>query len=304
METSNANYLLVFLGIFLGLVGSYFWKIIAFLLYQAIAGKEPGDGMHHQTLLILRNASSPSGAAWALAKLAGHWRAIETGSRLIPTLLLSIIPFAIAAGFAAAGIESTKVTAGDAHANEVLISPTNCGARLWTPDLTTFANEISFATWLAETGRLAKAYVQTCYGNSSSQLGLSDCSSYPVSQIPYAVSTNSPCPFNETMCILGPDTAFQMDTGFFDSHQVLGINAPSSDRVSIRKLATCSVLQDKLYLKASNITESDGSTHYAYDTLYFGPYLPDNYTYQYTDSAADDGFGYNVMQVFPTSTFL
>lgn len=49
------NHFLVFLSIFLGVVWAYFWNIIAFLLYQAIVGKEPRDGIYHQILLILRN---------------------------------------------------------------------------------------------------------------------------------------------------------------------------------------------------------------------------------------------------------
>lgn len=76
--------------------------------------------------------------------------------------------------------------------------------------------------------------------NSSRTLSLFtlSCQSYPIHGIHKCA-----LPFDDSMCITGPDTGFQMDSGFFDSHHILGI-PPTANRGYIRKQATCSVLQN------------------------------------------------------------
>jgi hypothetical protein len=131
LNTSSANYLLVFLGISLGLVGGSFRSIIAFLLHSWMAKLESGDGIHHQILLILRNTSTPFGAASEKASVALTWRKVNSPRRIARPLLLSLLPLVIAIGFIIAGIQSTKVSAGDDAANEVKIKPPNCDPLLW-----------------------------------------------------------------------------------------------------------------------------------------------------------------------------
>jgi hypothetical protein len=288
LSTTSANKLLIFLGIYLGFVGGYFWNILAFAFHQLLARRQSGNGIRHQIQLILRNSSSLT-AAKQLASLAWHWREIETGSQLIVPILLSIIPLTIGVGFIVAGIEITSISAGDAAANQVKIIPENCGNTFW--NATTQAEDVFYATWLTENGRDAKTYVQSCYGNSSAQQDPSACSSYPVRQIPYTSSDSQPCPFNDTMCILGPNTAFMLDTNLLDSQGIIGINAPVPNRISVRKVITCSVLDSSDY---SNHTTLNGSE---YHHLYYGEFPPSAYTWQYSDSAATDGFGYQVLYI-------
>lgn len=293
LSDASANYLLVFLGIYLGFVGGSFWTIIAFLIHQWMAGENPGDGIHHQTQLILRNTPSPLGAAKELASLAFQWRTVESRSRVIKPLLFSLLPFTIAFGFIVAGIESTRISAGDAAANEVKIKPQNCGQTLWNVSTPSPPEIVAFATFLTQNGRDARAYAQSCYGNSTAQKSPSACTSYPVGQIPYSTSLGQPCPFDDALCVTGPDTSITMDTGLYDSHTVLGINAPKSNRAFLRKLATCTVLQSSDYSNHTTTTNSDGSATTSHH-LYYGTNSNNPWTYMYTDSARGDGFGYEI----------
>lgn len=287
LKTSTANFLLVALGIFLGFVGNALWGVIAFVLHQCFAQEIPGDGVHHEIQLILRNSTESFGATWEFLILAWHYRK----SNIFKPLALSFVASVCAVGFIVAGIESTKVTAGDTEANDVRLKPQNCGQILWNSQ--SVANEISFGTWLTKTGREARAYVETCYGNSSLQQAQGTCSNFPAGQIPYYMSSGQPCPFDDSMCITGPNTSFTMDTGYIDSHKILGINSPLSDRISIRKVATCSVLQSSDYSNSTKITDTDG-TVFRQHHLWFGPASPSDYTYLYVDTAAGDGFGYEI----------
>lgn len=157
LSTSSANYLLVFLGIYLGLVGGSLWSIVAFLLHSWMAKPEPRDGIHHQILLILRNTANPLGAASELASVALHWRKINSPSRVVRPLLLSLLPLVIAVGFIVMGIESTKVSAGDDAANEVKIKPQNCGPLLWDPEGNT-TELVALGLWNTKTARDARSY--------------------------------------------------------------------------------------------------------------------------------------------------
>jgi hypothetical protein len=287
LKTSTANFLLVALGIFLGFVGNAIWNILAFVLHQCYARQDPGNGVHHEIQLILRNSNKSFNAVWEFIRLAWHYRK----SSIVKPLSLSLVALLCAAGSIVAGIESTKITAGSTAANDVRLKPQNCGQLVW--DNEGAADTISFATWMATTGRDARSYVQTCYGNSSLQEGPGSCARFPVGQISYYMSPGEPCPFDESMCLTGPNTAFKMDTNYFDSDKILGINAPIADRISIRKLATCSVLNSSDYSNSTTTKNSDG-TVWKRHNLWYGPASPEAYTYQYSDSAQFDGFGYQV----------
>ena len=265
------------------------------LLYLSInlsLTRSLGDGIHHQTQNILRNTTSPFSAAGELALVAIRWRTVETRSRIIRPLFLAVVPFVIAIGFIFAGIESTRVSTGEGIPSEVKVKPQNCGQSLWTPSNTTLQN-VGFAFWLAATGQDARAYVDSCYGNATVPLVPLACTGFAADQINYYLSLNQSCPFEESICLTGPQGSISIDTNLFSFHEVLGINAPQSNRVFARNVATCSILDSSNYSNYSTSIDSDGSnttTHY----LYFGPNVDNDYTYAYVDAAAVDGFGYEI----------
>lgn len=136
--------------------------------------------------------------------------------------------------------------------------------------------------------------MQDCYGESTDQLSQSSCTKFPVDQIQYNLTFNTPCPFNESMCIAKTDnSAFTMDTHLFDSHQTLGINAPPSNRVFLRKLSTCSVIQSRQY---SN-TSIDLASLRMMEYLWLGSSSDSPYTYSLPVTASTDGLSYKVEYV-------
>lgn len=100
-----------------------------------------------------------------------------------------------------------------------------------------------------------------------------------------------------------------MDTGPIDSHVVLGINTRPADRITYRKVTTCSPLHAKGYMTLWNDTDS---AHTAYGDLFqrfwYGPIANvSDYTYKYNTHAVVDNYGYALKYVlfrvpYPSST--
>jgi hypothetical protein len=80
----------------------------------------------------------------------------------------------------------------------------------------------------------ALAYATRCYNSVDSI----SCSALPQQKLDYAIRPQLSCPFGE----LCKGTAMQLSTKWLDSHHDFGINAPSKDRVQVRKNVTCAVL--------------------------------------------------------------
>lgn len=63
--------------------------------------------------------------------MAFYWRMVGSRQRVIIPLLLSMIPLLVGIGFIVAGIESTRVSAGESSINEVKIKTQDCGQSSW-----------------------------------------------------------------------------------------------------------------------------------------------------------------------------
>jgi hypothetical protein len=113
--------------------------------------------------------------------------------------------------------------------------------------------------------QLSQEYVQTCYNNTESP---SSCSSFPQRQLTWTTDTNVTCPFDFPVCHPGvPSVSY--DTGFIDSSKHLGLNAPVSDRISYRRITTCTPLNDQAYITSwRNVTSANGETVEAVDAYY------------------------------------
>ena len=85
----------------------------------------------------------------------------------------------------------------------------------------------------------ATTYSRACYGSTQDTL---QCAQYPKKQLPWKVNQNATCPFTNGICIYGGSSAYEMDTGYIDSHEALGINAPRFERVQYRKVSTCKLV--------------------------------------------------------------
>ncbi|KAL8725056.1 MAG: hypothetical protein Q9166_007587 [cf. Caloplaca sp. 2 TL-2023] len=253
LSQRNGSLLTAFLGIFVTVAGTACWRILSFLIHQHQAKHMLNDAVHHQQQVILRNSGTPGEAAWQMTQLVWHWRKIANKPksiiRSLPIVILAVCNMIL---FAIAGVFSAEVT--KAVGNETLIRSPTCGYLSQTnfrEDLPAFqsvagANAIDMNDTLA-----ASAYSRACYGNSQSG---SQCYQYPKSYIPWTNRTDVLCPFGDNICKdMG---GFEMDSGLIDSHETLGINAKTSDRVQYRKVTTCSILRTKEYAYEFNSTGS------------------------------------------------
>jgi hypothetical protein len=86
-----------------------------------------------------------------------------------------------------------------------------------------------------------------------------------------------------------------MDTGHLDSHDILGLNAEESDRVTLRRVATCSAMHTKPYYQYVNQSTGDGNLD-QYLQLFMGKLDSTglNYTYSYDTHGVYMDLGYDL----------
>jgi hypothetical protein len=157
--------------------------------------------------------------------------------------------FAIA--FGATSIFSSQVTK-DAGL-EVLIDSPNCG---WWGFPTT-GNGTGWQLKILNDTKAAASYARSCYGTNNQNTP--PCNTYKVPKITWTSDETASCPFAAEACGALGSTPYQMDTGHLDSHDILGLNAEESDRVTLRRVATCSAMHTKPYYQYVNQSTGDGN---------------------------------------------
>ena len=248
--------------------------------------------MHHQQQVVLRNSNTAGSAAWQITQIVWRWRKITNQSKLqsLSLILLAVSNMVL---FGIAGVFSAEVT--EAVGNGTLIQSPNCGYLLPDtnrPGLSSFEAITGANAMEANDTLAASAYSKACYGNT---LGGSQCHQYPKSSIPWTNKTNAPCPFERNICKDGVG-GYEMDTGFIDSHETLGINSKASERIEYRKHTSCSVLRTREYAYDYNYTDSSGVIQqmigYSYETPTNDLY---NYTYEYNKQNIIGSNSYSLM---------
>ncbi len=248
LSARNSALLTSFIAIFVTVVGAQLWKILCFIFHQIRASQEPKDGLYHQHQNVLRNSSTPGGAAWSFVLQSWHWsgRARSALLRSLPWAVFSIsyiIVFAVLSIFGSS--EVTKAAGQDR-----LIQSSQCG--YWDVNGTTNEQGVFKATETAQGSFEAKvlkdsqdasAYARRCYDNSADALG---CDTYATPLIRWEGKATD-CPFGDNIC--WRNHTYQMDTGMLDSHDQLGINTPEEERVKYRRVSTCTVLVEQGYIE-------------------------------------------------------
>ena len=102
----------------------------------------------------------------------------------------------------------------------------------------------------------------------------------------------------EVACaFFGVNGAYEMDTGHIDSHTALGVNAPRNERLTYRKLTTCSPIHTTGHV--NKVKETDVGNASFGDTIleiYFGSISGPgvNYTFRYNEYSRVENFGYSL----------
>lgn len=174
--------------------------------------------------------------------------------RPLPAALVGafcIIAFTIAGGF------SSQIST--ALSSEVLIKSMNCGR---IDDIITRgphdgsnSNMIHKAT----NTNNAASYAQQCYSDDSA--GIVDCGRYVISSIPKKIDRNATCPFRNTMCRNRAENLY-IDSGYIDSHNLLGLNAPIGERILVRNVLHCAPLTINGFTSERNLSVGPATAYH------------------------------------------
>ena len=186
--------------------------------------------------------------------------------------------------FAVAGVFSPEVT--KPPQNVTLINSSECGYLL--PTANTGAG---FNAFDANTTFAAITYARACYNGAHDEM---QCDRYVKPYLPFSAERNVTCPFQPDICYEGPSTAFKLDSGLIDTHDALGINANPSERLQIRKVTTCSVLNAKGRSKQVNVTANDGTNRPQMHYYYEGNGTEDDFVFRYNLDDAQGFTGYTL----------
>ena len=250
-----------------------------------------------QLQVVLRNTSSPWSAAKAIIWQLWAWRkrpvkSFRRSSSWIVLALLYATGFAVISVFASSEITKFANTAR-------LLKSNNCG--VYNTTALDFAANQAWVSVQEQDANAAALYARSCYPNNSSTSAVV-CDAYATSHLPFS-STHAGCPINESECAFvagAPYVDFQplqIDTGLLDSRKHLGINANNGERMSFRKLTTCSPVSTHNYSQAINITSYNAEFYGATPgdvimVVDIGPVPPRNYTYIWNSHTEIDGVGY------------
>ena len=289
LKTREAAVLLALLAIVVAVAGSSVWRIVRYFSHQSRSNPNiQHDAIFIQQQAILRNASSALSAAWAFLRLSYGWRKHQRTRRSSHTFLFLAVAIVIFTAFGVASIFSSRVTA--AGGAVFLLHSPNCG--FWNY---TLAGETVEAVKMLNVTYSASAYAKTCYEVDSSNAA--SCGTFVRPQIPWTSNANAPCPFATKSCSSSAST-YEMDTGPMDSHSTLGLNAKPSERVTVRKLATCAKVNGTTYGTTVNQTVR-GETDEFVQVLMGVTRLSNgdvayNYTYKYNTHTSSVGVGYGL----------
>jgi hypothetical protein len=246
LPKSQGSYLISFLTLVVTFAGTHLWKLICFAVHQAQSSQTATDGLHQQTQSILVTDMTNVGMLLQFGKMVWAWRGKTTRvwSRGMLLFTACILHFA---AITVAGLMTSRVADSADHVliqatgdcgwyNEVLLSQLNLGSNFTNEDLNAF-DSLALATHLGISE--AQQYAKTCYSwldgyqpdNSSAA-----CSRYVVPSLSSTINGSADCPFAPEAC---STPAIALDSGWIDSNDHLGINAPAEDRLKLRLALTC-----------------------------------------------------------------
>lgn len=266
LSRQDGNYLLSFTAFFIGLVSTRFWRILCFALHNSSSTSSPRDALYHQQQAILRNSYSANSGLLVFLQLAWAWRkntkrAFVRVLPVIATAAFFAVAFTIAGGF------SSTISTG--VGNDVLLDGSDCA--IINNQIFDAGTQTVLKPDVSRRSNSAANYAQQCYSTNTS--GIFGCGTFVKPRIPSSIDNQTACPFAEGMC--QSDQNLRLDTGYIDSHELLGLNAPFDERIIFRTVLQCAPLVTEGY--ARNISTSDGN----FTSYNYGPTAYDaNYTYK------------------------
>lgn len=258
-SSTTGTTVVALLAVLIQIAGSHLLDLSNLLLHRILFRSQPHDGLHHQRQVLLRNNRGPGSSLVDSMKLYCAWRGItrQPFSRIILPMVVAAF---VGSGMLFAGIMSNWVVSSST--NDVLVRSEYCGYFHAGPELSgsdyDSAQQRAFAKYITKAWSSALTYSRSCY--SASNTRSEQCNTYTVQQIPWMTTYDNPCPFQSSLCQEPVNSAMTLDTGVFDSHEFLGINAKIKDRVKIRKRTTCAPINTTGILRTCDCSGYDKFT--------------------------------------------
>ncbi|KAI1497320.1 hypothetical protein F5X99DRAFT_423614 [Biscogniauxia marginata] len=280
LSREDGNLLVAFIAFFVAYVGTRLWRILCLAFHMKGSSPQSHEAPYYQRQAVLRNTSTAEDGIYRLLSIVWAWgnSSRRVWLSTLPALAMAVV---CAAGFVVASGFSSQISSS--VGNEVLLSGTNCA---WVDN-----NGDSNATQLENIGLIWRPYesriwmtsanyAQECYNKTGSP-GFLSCSTFIKKQLPFTVDVEAGCPFADGMCSTNNSNII-LDSGYLDSHDHFGINAPTSQRTQWRKVMHCAPLMTEGYKEKGTSTTSKPVTKYFYGKARNTRDYED-YTYQYVD---------------------
>ncbi|CAH0049788.1 unnamed protein product [Clonostachys solani] len=280
LSMTQGNIFLSFLTIIVAISGASLWGIAAPLLHSFIVRRRRNkvEIFDIQQRVTLINSKSPMATIIDSLRIYMAWSKHEIPNLTSRTVTIVLPALLFWVGITAASIFTSKVAFSGDKGVLGLRRSNVCGIYAPTSDLSLKEKE-SLRRVLIKEMTAARNYAENFYLNSTASLSRSP---YVTTSLPHTDS-QVPCPLeNHTRCAL--DISLRLESGLLDSHLMLGINAPTSDRIHFRAGTTCTVVNkgglDKL-------SKTGSSRRY-----FLGGVMGKNYTYEYDQDFRSGGIGY------------
>lgn len=263
LTRNNGGLLVAFIAIFVGAAGKSFWRLACFLLHRMLSNSTPQDGIYHQVQAILRNSDTAQDAAWSLSQVLWAWRVPKRLRKPFPRLIAIItLAILISLSFGVAGVFSSQITTDTA--NEVLVTGDNCGPLDVDSGADPAAYSQIFEPFQVQRVAAYSTYAQQCYAKNDSSSS-DNCHLYVKPSLKAETMRNASCPFASEMC-KSQTNNLMLDSGFIDSNDDLGINAPPENRFQMRFVHHCAPIVTEGF---SNVT-GKANTSAIYRQYWYG----------------------------------
>ena len=296
-------------------IGSQVWSIVRIVFYHlhfrrkaanSSARIEKFEGYLDQRRVILRNSSGGLTLFWELGQQVFRWRRFSKNTSAVPfhfgfaTPAMMIFALAHFALWIIAGVLVGFMWTQPYVTQMGLLQGNLCGT-LSIFDYQNRTQQILFETVNINQTEAGDQYVKQCYSDKPS--AIAPCGYYPQPKLTFQ-TRDADCPFDvSNNCINKDSTPYEIDTGFMDSSETLGINAKPEDRVLFRKSMTCSPISSRGFVDIVNANETDKASLWPPDTrlyrFYYGGIPGDgtfntSWTFEFSSWKPSDGYGYDL----------
>lgn len=220
-------------------------------------------------------------------KLLHAWRRQSLASIWTRCLVPASIGLLFALGSLAAGIFSSYII--KTTNLPVLVRSEQCCLLNYTAYLT---GDLKDDVYSASLNSAARSFAQRCYTPGSLP---SECNFYIRPRVVPKLEFID-CPFDASLCYPGVK-AVVLDSGYLDSNDDLGINAPSTDRVLVRRKVTCVPLDTA---KRTSVLNSNDSRIANVTSGVYPPQLEDFNSWWTVRFGTGDGLSDNITTLHST----